>query len=115
MALGTCPECAGKVSTTADACPHCGNTHFRVDTGKFLYRPCPSCGGSGYIYSKPSHECHETIWEGQIFPCHQSHFILREDCWCFGGRMRVEQFEDLRDGSIHEKLVSQREFRERSK
>ena len=31
MSLITCPECGGKVSTTADACPHCG---WRLDKAR---------------------------------------------------------------------------------
>ena len=35
MSLITCPECGGKVSTTADACPHCG---WRLDKIKAAAR-----------------------------------------------------------------------------
>lgn len=40
MALGKCPECAGRVSTTAIACPHCGNTAFVGPTGKSVAEKC---------------------------------------------------------------------------
>jgi hypothetical protein len=45
MAIGPCPECGGKVSTTAVSCPHCGNTAFRVPTGKCSVVPCDVCRG----------------------------------------------------------------------
>jgi len=45
MSLGKCPECDGKVSTTADACPHCGNVRFRVPTGKTFGERCNWCAG----------------------------------------------------------------------
>jgi hypothetical protein len=43
MALGTCPDCADKVSMNADACPHCGNTHFVEATGVVINRECADC------------------------------------------------------------------------
>jgi hypothetical protein len=75
MALGKCPECDGNVSTTAEACPHCGNVKFRVPTGKTFGERCNWCAGLSRVTSCPI---------------------------CKGARQvqRVE-VRDLRDGSIH--------------
>jgi phage FluMu protein Com len=47
MAIGNCPECNGRVSSTAASCPHCGNIQFRSLTGTTLAGRCPRCKGSG--------------------------------------------------------------------
>lgn len=77
MALGKCPECAGSVSTTASACPHCGNTRFWVTTGKQLKVVCSTCKGSRKFGTYHDIQC----------PCHTG--------WVY-----VYEEEDLRDGSL---------------
>jgi predicted amidophosphoribosyltransferase len=62
--LGVCPTCKGKVSTSARACPHCGEEDFYEvkrrtvkceackGTGEsfiFLFS-CFACGGTGKEY-----------------------------------------------------------------
>lgn len=44
-ALGRCPTCSGAVSTTAVACPHCGEREFS-SYGSYESR-CGVCAGSG--------------------------------------------------------------------
>ena len=84
MALGKCPECAGSVSTTAEACPHCGNTKFWVATGNRLEVQCSFCKGRGTWHvgdgfgTRPCDECNTT------------------------GRVSVDQEKDLRDGSLRD-------------
>jgi hypothetical protein len=95
MAPGTCPECSGKVSTTADACPHCGNTRFLVSTGRFISKVCGRCGGSHVLKSTDPflldfHKRYpDTFWPNCTL-CD------------WRGYQLIELFEDLRDGSIHE-------------
>lgn len=85
MALGKCPECDGIVSTTASACPHCGNTNFSVPTGKWAAQKCSDCNGSGRCGPVD-----ETILCGL----------------CLGtGQRRLSEMKDLRDGSLREAYI----------
>jgi hypothetical protein len=45
--LGHCPTCAGKVSTTAHRCPHCGECSFQAHRFTLRTRPCEFCKGTG--------------------------------------------------------------------
>jgi hypothetical protein len=90
MALGTCPDCAGKVSTTADACLHCGNTEFLVSTGRVVDEICTLCDGSGYRERRPSIDSQFD----HLLPS-------KEKCGCSAGHWRCKEFKDLRDGSLH--------------
>lgn len=42
-----CPVCDGAVSTSANFCPHCGETNPFDFT---LCKPCIDCKGKGYFY-----------------------------------------------------------------
>lgn len=91
MALGTCPDCGGVVSTTASSCPHCGNTKFSVPTGRKVKIQC-WCSSKlfsgdlhGYVFQKierdrfgphPCSDCNDTSY------------------------MEVDELRDVRDGSL---------------
>jgi hypothetical protein len=90
MALGACPECAGKVSTNADSCPHCGNMRFRVNTGRVVDKICTLCDGSGYRERPRS------------FDSQFDHLLpSKVRCGCSAGHWWCKEFKDLRDGSLH--------------
>lgn len=80
MALGKCPECAGSVSTTAIACPHCGNTTFLVPTRKSVAQKCSWCHGSGTDYMD--------AWRFSCTRCRGT------------GQQQWVELKDLRDGSL---------------
>jgi hypothetical protein len=47
MALVSCPECGGRISSTAASCPRCGNTDFLQRTGRDVEVTCHLCYGTG--------------------------------------------------------------------
>lgn len=55
MALLTCPDCHGKVSDSAPACPHCG----RPATAKEEPLRCPDCGSH---LQEPGISCQRCGW-----------------------------------------------------
>jgi len=85
MALGKCPDCDGKVSTTATVCPHCGNTQFDVRTGRLVDVVCFICNG--------------TPREKACGLCHGS------------GQHEVPEWKDLRDDSLFARPYSGSEFK----
>ena len=92
MALGKCPECDGMVSSTAASCPHCGNTKFRVPTGRKVTVPCPNCE---WKYSLPVSEIVEMSRFGRD---------PWECSWCNKTRKFIEtELKDLRDDSLYPK------------
>jgi hypothetical protein len=82
MALGKCPVCEGKVSSAAETCPRCGNTRFRVPTGRVISQECVFCGGGVPFFE--SNEC--------------------PSCSGYSHRYYAE-LRDLRDGSLHLALI----------
>jgi len=88
MAMGRCPECTASVSTTATACPHCGNTKFLVPTGKLITQTCNRCGGRKILFREPPY----SPSAGSTYNCDRCHGI---------GQQQLAELKDLRDGSFH--------------
>ena len=59
MALISCPECSGKVSTRASACPHCG-----LDVSKLS--ECPECGAQMLLGIAACTECGCPMGNAQV-------------------------------------------------
>ena len=83
MAIITCPECGGKVSSNARACPHCGNIYLNNSNSKggylgffiiiipvFIYMVFRYCGDSPISY-------HKNVWCGEL--TERGVIILKQD------------------------------------
>lgn len=92
MALGKCPECAGAVSSTATACPHCGNTKFFAPTGRTIKVRCPDCVWLDGPNATEMLQNRMLFGDDNPLACSKCH-KTRE--------VEVSEMEDLRDGSLH--------------
>lgn len=52
-----CPTCNGKMSSNAECCPHCGETHFYKREHYSKKIQCDTCNGSGKIISYKDSVC----------------------------------------------------------
>jgi len=60
MALVTCADCKKDMSTSADACPHCGNKAFWEYNVERKEQKCEACRGAGYADLSSPNE--NSIW-----------------------------------------------------
>ena len=76
MALGSCPECGGQVSSAAEACPHCGHPlpqrdqpGGRAPRGEEVARRAVAPGGlaatPGVPANTESTSAERVVWEGR--------------------------------------------------
>jgi hypothetical protein len=68
MALSKCPECGGLVSSTASACPHCGNRAFSFLTGNQFKVNCRYCKGKGSTTNlyEETRRCYQCLGTGCV-------------------------------------------------